>query len=304
VIVKKSSTAILSISMAAGLVMAAIPGMAIADDGTSDDALSTFRSVAPDYVANSVAPETALSTSSDNAVATVSDEAITIKSDSGTLSLVAPQETSGVQYQPVLMDDGSALIAIVIDSPAAGDVFDFQALTSDDSRAKVLEDGSVLFTATDGSFKGGLATPWARDSKGNDIPTRFEVTDANTVRQHVDLSNVPADAYPVVADPWAGHDLVAAAWVTNQGGSDYVVNAVPTSWGEFYRGIDTHYAHVAELKAKLGSLAYKVTATIDNQFICHVNYGWLGGGATYNMESWRPNIHWTIQGNPVTKCNP
>jgi hypothetical protein len=55
---------------------------------------------------------------------------------------------------------------------------------------------------------------------------------------------------------------------------------------------------------KLGSLAYKVTVTIDNQFICHVNYGWLGGGATYNMESWRPNIHWIIQGNPVTKCNP
>lgn len=238
VTVKKSSTAILSLSMAAGLVMAAIPGMAIADDGPSDEVMSAFRSAAPDYVANAVAPETALSTRLDDSTATVSEESITIESDAGSLSLVAPPETAGVQYQPVLMDGGSALIAIVIDSPASGDVFEFKTLASDDSHAKVLDDGSVLFTGSDGSFKGGLATPWARDAKGNDVPTRFEVTDANTIRQHVDLASVASDAYPVVADPWLGAELYGRVYVTNTS-QGFIVTTRPSAWGPATKALAT-----------------------------------------------------------------
>ncbi|KJQ52614.1 DUF2599 domain-containing protein [Microbacterium sp. SA39] len=164
-------------------------------------------------------------------------------------------------------------------------------------------DGSIIFQDDEGNYHGGIATPWARVSYGTAVPTQFEIIGRDLV-QRVELDDVPADAYPVVADPWAGRALVAAAWVTNQSGSAYIVNATPTSWGEFYRGINTHAAHVAELKAKLGTLASKVTATIDNQLVCHVAYGYLSGGKTYNMESYRPNIHWSLQGNPVTQCNP
>jgi hypothetical protein len=166
---------------------------------------------------------------------------------------------------------------------------------------QVAEEGAVLVTGADGSFVGGISKPWARDAFGGEVPTWFTVS-GDTVTQHVDLSGVAADAYPVIADPWLGKALLQSAWVTNQGTSAYVVNAVPTAWGRDNITLDTHSSHVAELKQKLGTLAYKVTATIDNQFICHVWNNHLGGGATYNMESWRPNIHWTLQS--AVGCNP
>lgn len=201
------------------------------------------------------------------------------------------------------MQDGSALIAIVINEPTTETAFRMNMDLPGSSNATVEEDGSVLIKSADGEFVGGIATPWARDANGGEVPTNFEIV-GSTLVQRVDLSGVAEDAYPVVADPWAGRDLVASAWITSQGGSKYVVNAAPTSWGKFYRGIATLESHLADLKADLGTNKSKVTSTIINQFYCHVAYGWLGGGATYNMESWRPDILWSVQGNPVTRCNP
>lgn len=301
VIVKKSSAAILSLSMAAGLALTTIPGVAIADDGPTDGALSTFREVAPDHVANAVAREAALSTSLDDTTATVSEEAITIKSDAGTVSLVAPQETEGVEYQPVLMDGGSALIAIVIDSPAAGDEFEFKTLASDESQAKVLEDGSVLFTGSDGSFKGGLATPWARDSKGNDVPTRFEVTDANTIRQHVDLANVASDAYPVVAEPWLGAELYGRVYVTNTS-QGFIVTTRPSGWGAGYQGVGNigmWWAHADEVKNKMPNPG-NWSLSLQEQLYCHIA-GWpVSANPDYDLESWKPQIPWQDQAG--SKC--
>lgn len=288
---------------AASLALTLVVGTSASAESDEDlTALELLESVAPDEVVQSVLPDQQGSSEAGDVVATLEDRSVQVESSTASFSLTAPEDTATTEFHPVLMKDASALIAIVITAPGEEE-FTFALDTPAGATARLEDDGSVMFVDDEGNYQGGVASPWARDSNGADVPTHFELNGDSLV-QRVDLDSVPADAYPVIADPWAGHQLVAAAWVTNQGGTKYVVNATPTSWGEFYRGIDTHKAHVAELKAKLGSLAYKVTPTIDNQFICHVAYGFLSGGKTYNMESWRPNHHWSAQGNPFTQCNP
>lgn len=299
---KKMRATSLAAALAVGIVaLGAVPATATGADEMSE-AASTFQAQAPVEVATAIATEATVTTS-DNATAQVDDSTAQITTPEGTISLGAAADTESVESEPILMEDGSALIAIVINEPTHETAFRMDIGMPDGAIGNLQEDGSIAILSADGDFVGGIAAPWARDVNGTSIPTEFEL-DGNTLVQHVDLSEVPIDAYPVVADPWAGHDLVASAWITNQGGTKYVVNAVPTSWGEFYRGVSTLESHLVDLKADLGYNKSKVTSTIINQFYCHVAYGWLGGGATYNMESWRPDILWSVQGNPITQCNP
>ncbi|MDZ4044838.1 MAG: DUF2599 domain-containing protein [Rhodoglobus sp.] len=266
------------------------------------EVVAVFQAQAPNEIASAVVMDSEV-TVSDNATARVDSESAHVSTPEGTVSLGVTASTDSVLSEPILMEDGSALVAIVINEPVADTAFRMPLELPDAAAATLEDDGSVLIMNPEGEFIAGIARPWARDVNGSDVPTSFEL-DGDTLIQHVDLTSVPVDAYPVVADPWAGRDLVAAAWVTTQGGSKYVINAVPTSWGEFYRGIATLESHLADLKADLGTNKSKVTSTIINQFYCHVAYGWLGGGATYNMESWRKDVLWSVQGNPITKCNP
>lgn len=286
----------------AGVVLTGVSPAMAADSDEPSPALTAFEEQAPVEISDSVESTSTVSRS-DNASATVDETTAYVHTPAGTIALEAAPNTESVTSEPILMKDGSALIAIVIDEPTIETSYRMDMALPAAASATIEEDGSVLIQSSDGEFVGGIATPWARDANGGEVPTSFEI-DGGTLVQHVDLDAVSADAYPVVADPWAGHDLVASAWVTSQGGSAYNVNAVPTSWGEFYRGISTLESHLADLRADLGTNKSKVTSTIINQFYCHVAYGWLGGGATYNMESTRPDILWSIQGNPVTKCNP
>jgi hypothetical protein len=279
----------------------AVPAIA-ADSGEASDVITAFQAQAPEAIASAVVTDADVSVS-DIASARVDQSAARVSTPAGTVSLGVTDTNESVLSEPILMEDGSALVAIVINEPVDDTAFRMPLGLPSDASASLEEDGSILIENTDGDFVAGIATPWARDANGSEVPTSFEL-DGDTLVQHVDLSAVAVDAYPVVADPWAGHDLVASAWVTSQGGSKYVINAVPTSWGEFYRGIATLESHLADLRADLGTNKSKVTSTIINQSYCHVAYGWLGGGATYNMESWRPDILWSVQGNPITKCNP
>ena len=160
-------------------------------------------------------------------------------------------------------------------------------------------DGSTN-VSRDGEVIGGIAKPWAVDATGRMVETVFTVS-GNTFQQKTVKSSYIS--YPLVADPWAGRALLKKAWVTQKTKTRYDVNAVPTRWGRAFNGLATHKAHVAELKAKLGKKRNKVTKTIDNQFICHVA-GNISEPGTYNMESWRKNMHWAKQLNLKHKCNP
>ncbi len=206
-----------------GLVLAsAVPALAADADDDVSEAVAVFQAQAPNEIASAVVMDSEV-TVSDNATARVDSESAHVSTPEGTVSLGVTASTDSVLSEPILMEDGSALVAIVINEPVADTAFRMPLELPDAAAATLEDDGSVLIMNPE---------------------------------------------------------------------------------GEFYRGIATLESHLADLKADLGTNKSKVTSTIINQFYCHVAYGWLGGGATYNMESWRKDVLWSVQGNPITKCNP
>lgn len=292
----KSASAALLVGV---MVVLAIPGasFAAADD---TDLTEELRAVAPDLAAE-IAPESTTSTTLDGVTATATADKITIASDAGAVSLTAKQPGEASSIESVLLNDASALFAIRLDNETAPRAYDFELQLPSDATIEELETGGYMYMNANGDRIGGTAPPWARDAEGRDVPTWFTLSEG-VLTQHVDLDALNDVSYPVIADPYQGNWLVESAWVTNQGGSDYVVRAVPTTYGRYASGAAILSYHSADLRARLGSLAYRVIPTIENQFHCHVVYNSSGGGSTYDMESWRPDIWWWLQA--AAGCNP
>ncbi|MCJ1709543.1 DUF2599 domain-containing protein [Microbacterium sp. VKM Ac-2923] len=288
-------------SLGASLVLAIVltPGMAMADT-EAPDGLDSLREVAPE-LAQLAAPASADTSEFGGAVAEASGDTIEITSDQGTIQLTSENTATGAEVSSVLMQDASALFAIRIENLSAPASYDFTLSIPEGAEATTLEDGGIILRDAEGEYLGGVAPPWARDADGSDVPTSLTLT-GNKITQHVDFSEVSADKFPVIADPYLGKWLVESAYVTNQGGSNYVVRAVPTAYGRHASGAAILAEHTKDLKSRLGTLAYKVNSTIENQFHCHVVYNGQGGGATYDMESWRPDVWWWVQA--AKGCNP
>ena len=71
---------------------------------------------------------------------------------------------------------------------------------------KLIDDGALVMGEA-GVVQLTVASAWAKDALGVDIPTRYEV-DGSTLTQVVEHSSVEGVAYPVVADP-----IWLAPWV-------------------------------------------------------------------------------------------
>ena len=71
---------------------------------------------------------------------------------------------------------------------------------------KLVDDGAVVLDE-DGVIQLTVASAWAKDALGADIPTRYEVN-GSTLTQVVEHTSVEGVAYPVVADP-----IWLAPWV-------------------------------------------------------------------------------------------
>lgn len=203
---------------------------------------------------------------------------------------------------PTIKRDGSVQIATIIESAAAPVRYEYQLVLPVGGTASIDNEGRVTLLDSDGAFLGGVTAPWATDANGTVVPTHYELV-GNTLTQIVEHTGF---AYPVVADPWAGQNLLVRASVTQRIGY-HIVNATPTAWGRQWNGTATHAAHVAELKSRLGvNNSWRVDAnngTIREQFLCHVVGNAFEPGE-YNMESNRPAMHWALQLNIITKCNP
>jgi hypothetical protein len=95
-------------------------------------------------------------------------------------------------------EDRSLFAALLlIDSHEAPTEYRFKNAVPDGHTAKLQPDGSVRFFDSDGNESGGIASPWALDADGEDVPTRYTL-DGTTLVQAVDHEGA---AYPVVADP-------------------------------------------------------------------------------------------------------
>jgi len=210
---------------------------------------------------------------------------------------------NGTSTIPVVKDDGSVQITTVIENAASPQSFRYDLELPPGFSMRPDISGSVAFVDSQGNVAGGVAAPWARDSKGQSVPTTYEVSGSalTQVVQHQDNQDI---TYPVVADPWLGIPLISQVWVTGNT-SSWIVNVVPTSWGRQYNAVYTHFAHVDELRTRLNNngTGWALNYTIEQQFLCHVQ-GTLAEPGTYNLESWRVGMAWATQLNTLFQCNP
>jgi hypothetical protein len=212
--------------------------------------------------------------------------------------VVAYDNRNGSTTVPVVLSDGSVQINTVIEHADAPTRYTYEIDLPDGAAIEQAGKG-LIFLDRSGSSLGGLAPAWAKDATGRDVPTRYDVN-GTTITQVIE--HAMGDSYPVVGDPWLGVDLIARASVSSHP-KGYIVNVDPTAWGRTFSSPTTLGAHEAELRAKLGSNAPKVTSTIREQFNCHI-VGNVFEPGTYNMESWQRYMDWGTQLNLRYQCNP
>ena len=96
------------------------------------------------------------------------------------------------------LEDRSLFAALLlIDSHEAPAKYRFENAVPDGHTPELQPDGSVRFFDSDGNESGGVASPWAIDANGEEVPTRYTL-DGTALIQVVDHEGA---AYPVVADP-------------------------------------------------------------------------------------------------------
>ncbi len=206
---------------------------------------------------------------------------------------------NGATSVPLVKDDGSVQILTLIDDAAAPESYSYSIDVAEGATLAVDEDGAVHITSADGEFVGGVAPAWAVDASGAPVPTSYRV-DGTTLTQLIDHDGGQY-AYPIVADPWLGQDLYYQPTVTFPSGG-YKINVTPRAWGQTWAGPATWFAHVDEVKSKLGGNAWRWTNTIQEQFYCHIA-GLPASLPQYNLESWRPLVGWA-QSLAQYRCNP
>lgn len=212
-------------------------------------------------------------------------------------SALAYDNRNGSVTVPVGKKDGSVQITTVLETPSAPTSFPYEISVEGLHRIEVTDDGAAMFIAGDGSFLGGASAPWAVDAAGNAVPTRYEVSGA-TLTQVVDHA---ADGYiyPIVADPWLGAALYYNAYVTWES-KGHKVNTQPTPWGVNNALPQQWWAHISEVKSRLGANASKYNASILQQHYCHL-VGLPYSLPVFNLESWRPVMSYPSQA--PYRCN-
>lgn len=204
-----------------------------------------------------------------------------------------------VDIVPLAKTDGSVQTLLVFQSEKSAQNVAFNLDVPPDAQVALLPSGDIAVTSSNGSLLAGVAAPWAKDSQGRSVETWFEFADG-VLTQHV-AHSAHGYAYPIVADPWLGIDLYNKPYVTFET-KGYRINVKPTSWGSAWVGIGTWFAHRDEVVTKLGTQAWRWTATIQEQFYCHLA-GYPLGLPEYNMESWSPLVPWQTSLTSY-QCNP
>ncbi len=219
--------------------------------------------------------------------------------------IVAYDNGNGSTTVPVVKDDGSVQITTVIAHAGAPTRYPYTIALPEGGSLEKLEKGMIVIRDADGDFAGGVLPAWAKDANGADVPTHFEI-DGGVLTQVVEHES--SVAYPVVADPAVGGGLLAGYWKNRPGGyshkngSQWSTHLSPWGAAVYVQGIVGN-----EIVKNQGWVEWAnypttpVTATIEQQYKCHAQYGyavWLAG-LWWDFETARgsnPNWFWNPQG--------
>jgi hypothetical protein len=94
--------------------------------------------------------------------------------------------------------DSAVRLLVAIEDSNAPTTFNFSIGPEDDNVLRALNDGRVAVVDGDDSVIAIVEVPWAYDSTGSKIPTRFRVIDDLLV---FEVSHSQTTNYPVIADP-------------------------------------------------------------------------------------------------------
>ena len=204
--------------------------------------------------------------------------------------LVVLADEASTSFVPVTFEDGSVAVHSVLNDASAAKSYRYTFDVQPGTTLNVDETtGGVVALNAEGGADFFVAPPWATDADGTAIPTTYSVS-GNALIQHIETD--ASTAYPVVADPWAGVDLVAKVTVStvSQGKK---INIDPTLWARTYTGNLVWYQAVGEAgwseiynKIKATDRKY-MNASAKGQYICHM--GFAGTDAQWNLETWKPN---------------
>ena len=215
---------------------------------------------------------------------------------------------------PIARGDGSTQINTVINDAKAPKRYTYKMKVP--QGAKIEQKANSILVTKNGKLVAGIAPAWAKDAKGKSVPTHYEVK-GDAVTQVVDHSD--KFTYPVVADPWLGADLFETLETNRKGqyeGQD-VYSGMLSAWGmAVYTGSGIpsnivvgnqiiRYIGWEEWKDRL--VGQNPAATLEQQYACHVAYGYAfwGAGFHWDLEAARPsNPMWDLPGYVLRhKCN-
>ena len=172
---------------------------------------------------------------------------------------------------------------------------------------KKLKDGGVFIYDKDKNMLGFFAPAWAIDKNGEKISTYYKI-DGNTLTQVVDHLDANA-AYPIVADPYWGYQMVdAGQWIDDPQGTgdyrfDYRLFIYPSSASRWFHSILAGIEGWNEIRS---FMAYTKgpgnnESSLRNQYICHIEYAWMRPGS-YHLEQWRRST--SYNSTVFHLCNP
>lgn len=191
----------------------------------------------------------------------------------------------------VTKDDGSVVIATVIDSRDAPARYTYTIDGAPGSSLQSQPDGTVfLLDSASENILGGFLPAWARDAEGDDVPTHYEIS-GNELTQVVDLSS-PDIAFPVVADPQAGYTLLEGVWKNRPGGYSYgrgsQWSTQLSNWGRtvWTSGVVGHQTVKTQGWVEWVNGVAPATTTIHQQFDCHAVFGYA---------IWKAGIWWDFE---------
>ena len=217
---------------------------------------------------------------------------------------------NGSSTVPILKDDGSVQITTIIEGPSSPTSYSYDFDLASGDRLEKQENGSIIIFDKTGKFAGGIAPAWATDANGEPVSTSYQI-EGNTVTQIVEHG--PDSAYPVVADPWLGIDLISRfVWKTTNTISVHV-----TPWmGTVTSGV-AGSAGWDELKSKVRANSNSRfnellrTQTYQQQWSCHATGKvaiWAGQvtgmdkNSTWDLEGYR-SVNGNFASQVWTRCN-
>jgi hypothetical protein len=163
---------------------------------------------------------------------------------------------------------------------------------------------AVFIVDAAGKVLGGFSAPWAKDANGTALKTHYEVRSTSMV-QIVDHRTAKV-AYPVVADPYLGFDMIQSASWTYNSGYGFTLAVTPTGWSRSLAGgyLPGVYGW-NELYAKYSSRGLNTNLDgMRDQYICHQQVVAVRDPlkSTWNLDEWRPDVSYLQTIN--ARCNP